>query len=872
MNSILLTLLKCATLWLLLCVCTCANAQKRTLYGEVLNEASTEKIEGATVVLKSGTSSVAKILAYDITSTNGTFCLKTEPLLPDSAYMEVKCIGFKPHKQRVINNKVHYEIQLKEEAFSLKEVTVKAQKIKQSGDTISYNIASFATTQDRSIGDVLSNMPGVSVADNGQISYNGNRISHLYIEGNDLFNEKYGMATQNLSYKDIARAEIIENHQPIKALASSNDDSKRETALNLKLKEGAKSKWGGYIQAAGGIRPNTWEGELFAANFSAFFQSASTVKSNNSGKPITKENEALTLSDILNMQNYKDSRLSNFIQTAPTNKSDLNEDRTKTGPSHILNNSNLWKINEHTSLHSQITYSDDHTGYRSNSQTNYFLTDSILSMGTSEQYNSTFRNLQGDLCIKSNQESYYLSNKLHTSASWTNAISNIQHNSRRIFQEVGNQQFSFSNEFEFMRRYGKHLLQVNSYNSYIHLPEKLIVKDEYSTQQTAHRKHVFSHTQVSHSLDWNRWNFTTKANFQAVSNHLESELEGLSADTAFSNAGRIGHLHFKLIPQIAYKSRTLTYSFQVPLSYYRYKKAHMGKEHHFFYMPDLFLKWKISPFFTLFVNGSAGMLSSGYDFAYVHPIMSNYKTISSGFLSFQGKKRAQGTFRFSYANPIEMLFAHVSVSKSTDTSDKQIEKSISHSTIFYNYRPGNSRNDMVLTDFSLQKGIDCMNGKIELHAMYQSHKSKLVQNGIEEPYKYGLLSTDLTIKSTIASCVHIEYKARYSNHRLKSDLYQTDNKRIVQHLSCSYSPTKSFSIKASGEHYYNYYSSNTKQKIILLDIYFSYQHKNNEWFCSGRNIFNEHRYAFTEYNDLSSQTILYDIRPRTIMIGFRRLF
>lgn len=553
-----------------------------------MNKTSKEKIEGATVILKSGTSSVAEILAYGITSTNGSFCLTVERFPSDSACMEVKCIGFKPHKQPIIDNKRQYEIQLEEEAFILKEVTVKGQKIKHSGDTISYNIISFATAQDRSIGDVLSNMPGVSVADNGQISYNGNRISHLYIEGNDLFNEKYGIATQNLSYKDIARAEIIENHQPIKALASSNDDSKRGVALNLKLKEGAKSKWGGYLQAAGGVRPSTWEGELFAANFSALFQNASTFKSNNSGKLITKENEALTLADILNMRNYKDGQLTNFIQTGPTNKSDLDESRTKTGSSHILNNSNLWKVNEHTSLHSQITCSDDHTDYRSSSQTNYFLTDSILSMGTYERYSGAFRNLQGDLCVKSNQESYYLNNKLHISAIWIDAVSDIQHDDRKVVQEAGNRQLSLSNEFEFMRKYGKHLFLVNSYNSYIHFPENLVVNGAYPTTQTARREHLFSHTQVSHGLDWNRWNFTTKANFQAVSNRLNSELAGWPVDTFFSNTSRMGHLHFELTPQIAYKSRNLTFSFQLPLSYNRYKKADVEKERRFFCMPDFF--------------------------------------------------------------------------------------------------------------------------------------------------------------------------------------------------------------------------------------------------------------------------------------------
>ena len=43
----------------------------------------------------------------------------------------------------------------------LKEVTVKAKKIRQRGDTLIYQVATFAKDGDRSIGDVLKKMPGI---------------------------------------------------------------------------------------------------------------------------------------------------------------------------------------------------------------------------------------------------------------------------------------------------------------------------------------------------------------------------------------------------------------------------------------------------------------------------------------------------------------------------------------------------------------------------------------------------------------------------------------------------------------------------------------------------------------------------------------
>jgi len=41
------------------------------------------------------------------------------------------------------------------ETVSLKEVTVKTNKVRENGDTITYNVATFADRNDRSIGDLI---------------------------------------------------------------------------------------------------------------------------------------------------------------------------------------------------------------------------------------------------------------------------------------------------------------------------------------------------------------------------------------------------------------------------------------------------------------------------------------------------------------------------------------------------------------------------------------------------------------------------------------------------------------------------------------------------------------------------------------------
>lgn len=74
--------------------------------------------------------------------------------------------------------------------------------------------------------------------ENRQISYQGTAINKFYIEGMDLLGGKYNIATNNISNDDVGSVEIMENHQPIKALNGLSISE--QAAINLRLKEKAK--------------------------------------------------------------------------------------------------------------------------------------------------------------------------------------------------------------------------------------------------------------------------------------------------------------------------------------------------------------------------------------------------------------------------------------------------------------------------------------------------------------------------------------------------------------------------------------------------------------------------------------------------------
>ncbi|MDE6533491.1 MAG: TonB-dependent receptor [Muribaculaceae bacterium] len=252
--------------------------------GTVLDKDSNEPLTGASVIVKGAD---GKIKKYATSKADGGFAMS----LPSVAgcRLEVSMMSFA--KQSIPLDSVAFPltVQLEPGSTLLKEVTVKSDRIREQGDTITYNVGSFAQQQDRSIGDVLKRMPGINVESSGKIQYQGEDINKFYIEGSDLLGGKYGIATNGISHEDVGAVEVMENHQPMQVLSGISFSDK--AAINLKLKNKAKATWSFHGDAGGGYswQPDgaIWDGELFAMAVMPNFQNITTFKTNNIGEDLS---------------------------------------------------------------------------------------------------------------------------------------------------------------------------------------------------------------------------------------------------------------------------------------------------------------------------------------------------------------------------------------------------------------------------------------------------------------------------------------------------------------------------------------------------------------------------------------------------------
>ena len=149
-------------------------------------------------------------------------------------------------------NNIEKNFVLEEQAESLDEVElVYEMPVTIKGDTIIYNADSFNTGSERKLQDVLKNMPGIEVNDEGRIEVEGKEITKITVEGKDFFDGDSKLATQNLPANVVGKVEVLRNFSEVNQLrnVTNNEDN---IAINISLKSGKDKFWFGELTGGAG--------------------------------------------------------------------------------------------------------------------------------------------------------------------------------------------------------------------------------------------------------------------------------------------------------------------------------------------------------------------------------------------------------------------------------------------------------------------------------------------------------------------------------------------------------------------------------------------------------------------------------------------
>ena len=188
---------------------------------------------------------------FGISNDNGYFNLN---LKKETEFnIKITFIGYKPIELNIsLSDDLVKDFVLEEQAEALDEVElVYEMPVEIKGDTIVYSADAFNTGTEKKLSDVLANMPGIEVNEDGRIEVEGQEVRKIQIEGKDFFDGDTKLAAQNLPAKAVGKVEVLRNFTEVGQLRNvqNNEDN---FAINIRLKDGKDKFWFGEILAGTG--------------------------------------------------------------------------------------------------------------------------------------------------------------------------------------------------------------------------------------------------------------------------------------------------------------------------------------------------------------------------------------------------------------------------------------------------------------------------------------------------------------------------------------------------------------------------------------------------------------------------------------------
>lgn len=824
--------------------------QVKALVGSVTDEESGEPVAGAIVQAVGGKN-------YTFTTNDGRFSLKGE-----ARQIRVQSMGYRSIVLDVTESPMH--IKMKPEATQLKDVIIKAPDIIQKSDTLVYSMSKWAQKQDRNMADVLRRLPGVEVAENGSIKYNGEPINKFYIDGSDFVNDRYGVATNNISPDDVSSVEIMENHQPVKVLEGL--EFSQQAGLNIKLKEAARARWIGILNGGMGAEPLLYDASLFAMRIAKKWQNMETLRLNDTGWNPNSQSQRHT-DNTLPGSGYNDNPWPGYIAIGTTS-APLDELRTRNNLSFLAQSSNSRHVADGLDVKLNATYQADRLDFTNSCTTRYFDKNipSFLEQNTMRSHKNQ---LNGEWSLQLNRRNNYLKDNLSVDALWNRATSAVS-GTQSLRQQSDLPALDITNDLQLVRRIDSRLLTISSHNRYSHQPHSLAADSILQDLTTDDFRSV---TEARYGCILRRWSFYARGGIDLNLHRFQSSLGGLMLpDYPLEGRRDFTVLKTYVSPEARYQHHRWWLTLSLPIGYYYYhvadRLADTSNSKHFVSVsPMVYVRHQL----TAKTDLSAYL---NYSLQPVTPSSYTKTVIMSDFrnLTFQtpsaGSIQQRSTFvRLRYRNPITSLFANLSVKYQQDYQPLMQNQQFFGDRILNEFVALGNNVSITQLNGGISKGLWSAKITVGIDASFGHSSARMMQQNVEQPYTSTFITFAPKFTGQFTRWLSTDYRLTYTNNQYEVDAVKATHSALRQNISVTFLPTDQWHIAFGAEHYYTRFSTDQTASIIFLDA-------SVRWLLSKRidltlaatNLLDETDYRYTSFGSLSESLYSFSIRPRNIIV------
>lgn len=829
------------------------------------------------------------LLAFAITNNTGTYKIQYNgPFIKDSLMIEANAIGFKKQSLPVGSATQTTYFKLSESSTTLPNVTVKTAPLKKEGDTLSYDVASFSTKQDRTIGDVIKKLPGVEVADNGQISYGGKPINRFYIDGDNLLDGKYNIATKGIPNDVVSKVQVLENHQPINVLKDLKSDA---AAMNIVLKDKARLKIIGTGDAAFGT-PGVYNVSANAMLFQKKVKFINYIKMNNMGSDNGDE--------TINHFGGNDAQPVSLVSAGAGNP-DLFKKRYLFNNVGLVNANNLVNLKNEYQLRINAFYLWDRQFQSSQFRSTYFLPNDTIHYFEKQDTRTVSNTFNTQFTLTANKKQYYLNNVTILENKPTEVLADLQATTNsNITQYLNGTITNVSNKFNFIKKFanGRILEGASSFNI-IHNPATFTVEPGlYAAQfnnnipyagliQQAGVPTFVTDNYISLSKIWPKFQMHNRigVNYedQELNTFLESkQLSGTKATVADSFINRLNWTRTRAYVQteFTYNNGPITITGYVPFTYQDTKYTSRLVSNH---MTNPLLTPRV---YVKFMTGKEAFINLNYNYddtyggisqVYDSYVMKGYRNFFSNGILLNESKTHSLSGSYVFKNTLTIFFFSVgggyTKSESNTINDTRLSSILQQSklTPFVNiFEASNAYVNVSKYIFPLMTTIS---GKLS----WQRSLSNALQNGDllqtqTDSYTYGA-----SINSKLSSWFNMTYTGTYTTFgsRPIGNAYTIRPaspavEKWQHELSANFSISNDFYFRVEGDNYRYMVPGSQENNYTFVDAAFTYKLKKlkTDIELSLTNLANIDTYGTASLSSNSIVESSYRIRPRMALLKF----
>ena len=863
--------------------CPFFNYSQSSISGTLKNEKGT-LISGASITISEFNEE--NTLNYAISDNNGNFSI----LINNNSKklrLKIRSMGYKIIIEEIDNKTQIKDFILIEEVIELKEIILKSSSITQKGDTINYSVNAFTKKEDRTIADVLKNMPGIEILSDGKILYQGRSINKYYIEGLDLLEGKYNLANSNLPYKEVSKVQVLENHQPIKVLDSLVYSN--QAAINIKLKN--SYSFTGQAEVGIGFSPLLWSLNITPMLFSKKKQMLNSYQANNLGNDVALQLKTLTIEDLLEQFERNDEK-QDWLAIQQLETPNFSNERWLDNNIHLITTNYLQKLKNDYKLRLNVAYINDYQEQNGYTNTRFFTANDTIVL-FENKYNQLYTNtLETNLTLQKNTDKNFLKNSLQFQGFWDSQQGNIEQNSRSINQYLSNRYFKVSNNFKSLFPWGKQIISFNSYISLNKTPQSLeaspgqfneVLNDgnPYNeVKQHLELQAFYTNNSMSFTRGWRQFSFSPKFGIQFERQHLESKIStstNNSENNSFVNSLAWTRSKAYVNLKTQFKKNKWSMELTTPVNVHNYKleDTPLQKEQdlkRITFEPNLSINYDLTSFWRISTSGNLSNQFGTINQLHYNYILKNYRTIQRINAPLPQTENVGYSTSIKYKNPIKSLFFNVIYSNTTNTKNLLYNNQIieSGATELKAIVKDNKRNSHTFITRA-SKYFREVNTNLTSSVNYSLQDFQQILNNqiIDLSNQNWRINSKIDTDITDWLNTELESIFQFSNNKIQGQNNQTITQQFHK-FNVNIYPEENQYLALKTEYVKNnLFSENTKNIFTNLIYRYTWEKKNIDFELEYNNIFNTNNYRTVNIDNFSYVETNFSLRPSQLMFSVK---